>query len=445
GNSPYQSLSSFAGNHLLIDLEELKEQALLSGAELEAFPEMPQDHVDFGRLIPEKMKSLKTACLRFDRNHEGYRNFCREEAAWLDDYALFISLKEAHDLRPWTEWPEEFGLRRGLDAARQDFEEEIEQVRILQFLFYRQWTRLKTYARDRRIEIIGDIPIFVAHDSCDVWSNPDLFDLDETGRPNVMAGVPPDYFCEDGQLWGNPLYRWERHRETGYAWWIQRISKMLESVDLIRLDHFRGFEAYWEVPGGSETARHGRWVKGPGGDFFAAIREALGGLPFVAEDLGLITDEVDALRLTFDLPGMKVLQFEFGEHEEGKVYPADYPENCVVYTGTHDNDTAIGWFREPPQNQTRSLEDVEQERARVRDLVGTDGSDIQWDLMALAMSTPARTSIVPLQDILGLGSSARMNIPGHDADNWEWRYTPDQFTDTARSRFRDLTLQHGRT
>jgi 4-alpha-glucanotransferase len=362
--------------------------------------------------------------------------FVSENGAWLEDYALFMALKSEHGGGPWTGW--EPPLRRreepALEEARARLADSIEDHRLRQFLFFRQWERIRQAAQDRGIELVGDIPIFVAHDSADVWSAPEFFFLDDAGNPSVVAGVPPDYFSPTGQLWGNPIYRWERMREAGYDWWIRRFRMVLKLVDKIRLDHFRGFEAYWEVPGGASTAERGRWVRGPGEDFLKSVADALGHLPIIAEDLGKITPEVIALRDRFGLPGMKVLQFAFEGPPDHEFLPHNYRPNCVVYTGTHDNDTALGWYT--------STE--EESRDFCRRYLSVRGDDVSWDMIRSAWASVAAWAVVPLQDVLGLGGEARMNFPSRPEGNWVWRFGDGALTPELASRLRELSFLYGR-
>jgi 4-alpha-glucanotransferase len=454
GDSPYQSFSSYAGNPLLISFDALLAEGLLLPAELENFPALPEGRADFGALIPARLAVLRSVTRAFAQRASAalraeFSAFCARHAGWLEDYALFMALKAAHGGGPWTDWPAEFTRREAgaLAAARAQWRAELEDVRIQQFLFDRQWQALRQLARELGIQIIGDAPIFVAQDSADVWANRELFFLDENGRPTVVAGVPPDYFSATGQLWGNPLYRWDVHAQTGYAWWLARLRRTLELVDLVRLDHFRGFEAYWEIPAGQPTAIHGRWVKGPGAHFLAAVRDALGGLPLIAEDLGLITDEVHRLRDEFALPGMRILQFSFGHlGHEPKMLPEAFPENCAVYTGTHDNDTTCGWFRaEPGAHDTRPAAAVLAERSYIlRYLHKRKDSDINWALLEVAFRNRARLAVAPLQDVLGLDSAARMNTPGVLGGNWQWRMQRNALTRKLKNRLARLTLATGR-
>ncbi len=453
GDSPYQSFSTFAGNKLLISFDQLVEDGLLSRGRLSAFPRFPDQAVDFGPVITVRTAVLRSVCRSFERRasasmKQAFEEFCAGNADWLEDYALFSALKIAHKLKPWPSWEKEWVRREpaALHAAQRRFKTAIRHEKISQFLFFNQWKRLADYCRARKIRIIGDIPIFVAHDSADVWSHPELFHLDERGNPTVVAGVPPDYFSATGQLWGNPLYRWDVHKQTDYAWWVARLRKIFEVVDIVRIDHFRGFEAYWEIPGNETTAINGQWVKGPNADLFEALNRQLGRLPIIAEDLGVITPEVEKLRDDFQFPGMRILQFGFGNDNPADTNrPESYPPNCVVYTGTHDNDTTVGWFHaEPGSGNTRSGEEIEKERKRVLDYVKTDGKEIHWDMIRVALRSKANTAVIPLQDILGLGSEARMNVPGTTGGNWRWRFTWNQLTPEIKQRLRKLAEETGR-
>lgn len=451
-DSPYQALSTFAGNPMLISFDDLLEEGLLKPAQLEGFPEFPRDRVDYGPVLEHRQAVLDAVCRTFSRRasadlQEAFEVFCQTSADWLDDYALFVALKEMHNLRPWTEWAPELAGRDpvALEKIRKSKASAIRRAKLRQFLFARQWSRLRRHAHDHGVQLVGDIPIFVSHDSADVWANPELFYLDDRGMPTVMAGVPPDYFSATGQLWGNPLYRWDEHKQSSYAWWMKRMRHMVGLVDIVRIDHFRGFEAYWEVPGHETTAMNGKWVKGPDHDFFHALKGELGDIPVIAEDLGLITKEVDQLRDDFNLPGMRILQFSFADDLEPPMQPEGFPENCVVYTGTHDNDTTLGWYwRQPGVNNTETEEAIEQERQAVLNVVHTDGSQIHWDLIALAHRLAPHTAIVPLQDVMGLGTEARMNVPGRMDGNWAWRFTEDQLRPDDLQRLRDVTEWAGR-
>ncbi len=441
GDSPYQSFSAFAGNPLLINFDILLEEGLLAPSDLADAPILPDTAVDYGAVIPFKHRTLRRAFARFQQGYADhlradFEAFCAEQASWLDDYALFAALKSANGGDSWSSWDP--GLRRrdpgALDAARRTYTDEIAYQRFIQYLFFDQWLALKKYVNDLGIQIMGDIPIFVAYDSADVWAHPELFFLDEDGRPLVVAGVPPDYFSATGQLWGNPLYRWDVLKARGYDWWIERFRATLTLVDVVRVDHFRGFAAYWEVPAGEETAVNGRWVEGPGADLFEAVERALGVLPIVAEDLGVITPDVEELRDRFDFPGMRVLQFAFGGNADQPYLPHNHIRRCIVYTGTHDNDTTLGWWR------TAS----EKERRHVQLYLGRSGDDIAWDFIRAALSSVADTAIIPLQDVLSLGSEARMNTPGRPGGNWTWRFSLHQMTPAIISRLRELTVLYGR-
>jgi 4-alpha-glucanotransferase len=431
GDSPYQSPSAFAGNPLLINPERLVTEGLLepaaiastSGQHIHAFS---PDHVDYDAVTAFKMPLLQRSFEHFrtgvvPKHTQAFEEFCHENADWLDDYALFIAIKEMHDGASISTWDRNIATRDEPTIKRLagELAEQVELYKYQQYLFASQWRDLKAYANERSVRIIGDAPIFVAYDSADLWANIDLFHLDDEGWPTHVAGVPPDFFSATGQRWGNPLYNWEKMANRGFDWWIRRIKATLMTVDILRLDHFRGFEAYWEVPADEETAVNGRWVPGPGAALFEKLDAELGDLPIIAEDLGLITPEVEELRDQFNLPGMRVLHFAFGDDAKNPYLPHNYSNpNTVVYTGTHDNDTTIGWFD--------SLE--EWERERVQSYLGRDGSDIAWSLMRAAYASVADMAVVPLQDILRLGTEARMNVPGVTGGNWSWRYRSDMLT-----------------
>lgn len=441
GDSPYQPFSAFAGNHYLISLDELREEGLLSPADLAPQPEFSPDRVDYGRVIAYKTGILRRSWDRFcrqasDEAQSEWFSYARQEAAWLDDYALFMALKERFGWVAWTEWPEDIALRHPETMAhwRKELAEEIDYHRYLQFMFDRQWRRVREHAHQKGIKILGDMPIFVGHDSADVWSHTELFYLDETGHPTVVAGVPPDYFSATGQLWGNPLYRWDLMAERGYDWWLARLSRALSQVDLVRLDHFRGFCGYWEVPAGESTAVNGRWVRGPGRAFFDVVRQHLGGLPIVAEDLGLISEDVIALREALGLPGMRVLQFGFEGDAASPHLPHNYEPRLIAYTATHDNDTTVGWYN--------SQDEAIQHRARLYS--GSDGHDIHWALMRLASNSVADRVVFPLQDTLGLGSEARLNRPGRAEGNWTWRVRAEALTEGLAAALRDMARVSGR-
>lgn len=434
GNSPYQPYSAFAGNPLLISTDHLVEDELLDAARLADAPPFPAVAVDYDAVAPFKEELLRQAYARF-RPVAEFAAFRERQAHWLDDYALFMALKERHGGASWNEWEPEFAGRApdALARAREELAREVEYHQFVQHRFFRDYGRVQGEARTRGIRLIGDMPIFVAFDSADVWAHPELFFLDAANAPTVVAGVPPDYFSATGQLWGNPLYRWEAMARDGYAWWADRLRLALSFFDLVRIDHFRGFEAYWEVPAGETTAVKGRWIKGPGDRFFAAVRDRLGPLPVIAEDLGLITPEVEALRDRLALPGMKVLQFAFSD-SANQYLPHNHTTNSVVYTGTHDNDTTRGWW----------MAAGSEERAFARRYLGRSGDEIAWDLIRLALGSVAALAVVPLQDLLDLSSAARMNTPGTEEGNWTWRYEAPALTTTLEARLRDLTSTYGR-
>ena len=441
GDSPYQSFSAFAGNPYLIDLDLLRQEGLLEAEDLARAPQLPHERVDFGAVIPFKLEVLQRAFERFegvagDALRGEFDEFRRAQRYWLEDFALFMTLKETHDGRAWNEWEESVRLRdpARLEREREERARDILRHEVWQFLFYRQWLAVKRYANERGIRVIGDIPIFVSFDSADTWAHPDLFHLDSQGNPTFIAGVPPDYFSATGQRWGNPLYRWERMAARGFSWWIDRFRSSLEFFDLIRVDHFRGFEAYWEIPASEPTAVKGRWVRGPGQRFFDALSAALGELPIIAEDLGVITPEVERLRDENRLPGMKVLQFAFAGDASDPYLPHNYPRRSAVYTGTHDNDTTLGWYLSAP----------EEERDLVRRYLARGDDSIVWELIRLAASSVADIAVVPLQDVMNLGSEARMNTPGQAAGNWGWRFLPQQLEPWMAPQLREMATLYGR-
>jgi 4-alpha-glucanotransferase len=453
GDSPYQCFSAFAGNPLLVSLEALVDDGLLTSDDLAGAPEFPADRVDYGPVIEFKNRLLRRAYENFVSDQPAaitaeFAAFGQQTEAWLDDYALFRSIKDAHGGVEWTKWDKYLRAREdnAMHFFRENHQREIEAHEFFQYLFFKQWLRLAHYANDHGIKIIGDVPIFVAHDSADVWAHPELFYLDKEGRPTVVAGVPPDYFSETGQLWGNPLYRWDVMKKNGYQWWIERIRATLAQVDIVRLDHFRGFEKFWEVPGSETTAIKGHWKEGPGAKLFEAIRKALGRLPIIAEDLGFITPEVRQLREKFDFPGMQILQFAFGTDSQADDFkPYNYARNSVVYTGTHDNETIVGWFTTAGVgDSTRKPEEVRAEREFVLKYLGSDGREINWDFIRLAFSSVANTAMVPLQDLLGLGNEARMNIPARESGNWTWRYRAEMLTEKISRRLAEMADVYGR-
>jgi 4-alpha-glucanotransferase len=442
GDSPYQSLSAFAGNPLLISLDKLVEEGWLTTEDLANVPPFSNERVDYGNVIAYHDQMLSLAYERFASSGTAaqkatFNVWCAANIDWLDDFAVFATLKDVNGGKAWVEWPEGQALRHSdaIARARNAHRRRIAEHSFRQWVFFTQWKALKAYANGEGIRLIGDIPIFVAHDSSDVWGNRDLFYLDETGRPTVIAGVPPDYFSATGQRWGNPLYRWDVLAEDNYSWWIRRFKALLGMVDIIRIDHFRGFEAYWEVPAEEETAVNGRWVPGPGNHFFDAVNEALGELPIIAEDLGLITPGVEALRDHYNLPGMKVLQFAFSDDCADNDYlPHNFVPNCVVYTGTHDNNTTVGWWQHETSKAMRRC---------IKRYVGYLTKP-HWDLIRLAMMSVAHTAIVPLQDVFGLGAEHRMNTPGVPGGNWSWRFPEAWLDHPARKRMAALAKLYGR-
>lgn len=468
GDSPYQCFSAFAGNPYLISFDLLIDDGLLTQEDLDEMPVFDESRVDFGQLIPWKLGVLQKAFSRFSSllkqpedqiRHEsreeetpegekvtvqvlnkarllidGFHDFKARNASWLDDFALFMSLKEAHGGGAWNEWPEALRTRvpAAMENAREDHAEDILRHSFYQFLFFSQWDELRTLGQVRDIQIIGDIPIFIAYDSADAWAHPDLFFLGKDSLPTVVAGVPPDYFSATGQLWGNPLYRWKAHKKTGYTWWLERFRSVLQFVDLVRLDHFRGFAGYYEIPYGAPTAETGQWMTGPGKDFFKTLSRKLsdpesGALPIIAEDLGVITPDVIELREQFHLPGMRILQFGF-TGADNPFLPHNYVTNCVAYTGTHDNDTACGWFESAP----------EEERKFALRYLNSDGSDFAWDLIRGVWSSISSYAIAPMQDLLSLGTEARMNYPSRLGGNWDWRVKEQELSSDLAQRLREF-------
>jgi 4-alpha-glucanotransferase len=440
GDSPYQCFSAFAGNPYLVSPELLLNDGLLVSDDFADMPAWPEDKVDFGLIFAWKPALLDKAYTRFEglphgSLHAGFDAFRSDNSSWLADFALFMALKDANGGVAWNEWPEPLRRRdaAALAEAREIYADAIRRQEFRQFLFFRQWNALRNYVHGKGIQIVGDIPIFVAMDSADAWSHPDLFYLDEAGRPTFVAGVPPDYFSPTGQLWGNPLYRWDIHKQTGYKWWIERIRATLNTVDIVRIDHFRGFAGYWEIPGDAPTAETGRWLPGPGAELFHAIRAALGDLPIIAEDLGVITPDVVELRDGFGLPGMKIYQFAFSG-PDNVFLPHHYPQNCVVYTGTHDNDTTWGWYNSAP----------EEERDFAHRYLKSDGSDFAWDLIRSAWASVAVFALAPLQDFLDLGTDARMNFPGKVGGFWSWRMPEGCLSDDLKARIKELNYLYER-
>jgi 4-alpha-glucanotransferase len=444
GNSPYQSLSSFAGNGLLISPDWLIEDELLRASDCQT-RSFPQNKIEYSAVIPFKHGLFDRAWANFSGGaradlRPAYEQFRNDQAHWLEDYALFRALKVRFGGTYYLEWPAELVHREtaALDQVRRELTDQIDKVCFAQFLLFRQGERLKAHAHRKGISLIGDLPFFVSPDSSDVWAHPELFLLDEQYRPRIVAGVPPDYFSAQGQLWGNPIYNWDALRQSDYRWSISRLRALLAHVDVIRLDHFRAFAAAWHVPAGAPTAQSGKWVAGPGVDFFHAVQQELGTLPFIAEDLGLITPDVYALRDQFHLPGTRVLQFAFDGHSDNPYLPGNYVTNAVVYTGTHDNPTTRGWFEELPDSQRQNLWNYLK-------LPGGESSEAAAALMGLAWSSVAAVSMAPLQDLLNLGQEARMSIPGCAEGNWRWRATEDMLSDRAFQWVRDLTKNSNRS
>jgi len=441
-DSPYQCFSAFAGNPYLISATILLDQGLLAKTDLRDRPNFPLEEVDYGPVIQWKIKLLqrsfdhfrKTASSGLKAEFEKFKDTCKD---WLAPYTIFMAIKQTRGGGSWSEWPEPLRKREQKALARfaKDSQEAIEFQSYQQFIFHRQWAALRDYAHEKGIRIIGDIPIFVAYDSADVWMNKDLFYLDEEGYPEVVAGVPPDYFSATGQLWGNPLYKWDVHQADGYQWWLSRLKAVLSQVDIVRLDHFRGFEAYWEVPFGNENAVIGRWVKGPGEGFLDVVKEQLGELPIIAEDLGVITEPVLKMRDKYNLPGMKILQFAFASDPDDDFLPHNYPLNCVAYTGTHDNNTTRGWYESAP----------EREQDFCRRYLARSGHDIAWSMIRALWGSVADWVLAPMQDVLSLGSWARMNFPGTSSGNWIWRMHPDAISESITQRLHETNYLYGRS
>ena len=445
GDSPYQCFSAFAGNPYLISLDALVQDGLLTPDDLKKMPKFEASRVDYGLLIPWKLGLLHQTFSRLSSASKAFREefeqFRAGNTSWLEDYALFMALKEANGGGAWSDWSESLRTREPsvMEKARKDHTEDILRYSFYQFLFFRQWNKLRRYANEKGIKIIGDIPIFIAYDSADAWAHPELFFLGQDSLPTVVAGVPPDYFSATGQLWGNPLYRWDVHKKSGYAWWLERFRSVLNFVDVVRLDHFRGFAGYYEIPFGAPTAETGQWRTGPGKHFFNTVSKKLsdsqnGTLPIIAEDLGVITPDVVELRDGFDLPGMRILQFGFTSPSD-PFLPHNYVRNCVAYTGTHDNDTAIGWFESAPGK--------EQEFAL--HYLNSDGSNFAWDLIRAVWSSVAAYALAPMQDFLSLGTEARMNFPSRLGGNWEWRMSEEDLSDDLAKRLLEFNELYWRT
>jgi 4-alpha-glucanotransferase len=443
GNSPYQALSSFAGNGLLVSPDWLIEDGLLGTGECAA-PSFSPSAVDYNTAISFKHGLLEKVWSNFTKAKPAelrvaFEQFCHDQAHWLENYALFRALKIHYNGAYYLEWPTDLVRRvpKALAQARRELANQVDQIRFAQFLLFRQGARLEKHARAKGVRLIGDLPFFVSPDSSDIWANPEFFLLDDQQRPRFVAGVPPDYFSSQGQLWGNPVYNWDALRQTGYRWCIDRLRALLAHVDVIRLDHFRAFAAAWHVPAGAPTAQFGQWVPGPGADFFNAVKKELGGLPFIAEDLGLITADVHALRDQFRIPGTRVLQFAFDGNSANPYLPHNYASNEVVYTGTHDNPTTRGWYEELPLNQRQNL-------WRYLNLPEGDSREVAWNLIRLAWSSPAALTIAPLQDLLNLGAEARINVPGRAEGNWSWRCTEELLSAADFHWLQDLTKSTNR-
>lgn len=448
GDSPYQSFSAFAGNPLLISPEKLHEAGLISDADLKQCPTFPEGKVHFEEVIPWKRGLLKHAYENFlsrasDEGLAQYDAFCAEMAHWLDDYAMFMAMKDGHNGKVWTEWDSGLASRdnRVIELVVREMGHAMSEYKFAQFQFYKQWWELRHYCGERGLHLIGDVPIYASHDSVDVWANPEKFQLDENGMPTHVAGVPPDYFSETGQLWGNPVYRWEAHAADNFGWWVSRIAAQLRLVDIVRIDHFRGFEAYWRVPAEEETAIEGEWLPGPRDALFEAFRNAFGDeLPIIAENLGIITDEVEALRERFGMSGMAVFQFGFGNDAESSALPPfKFTRDMVAYSGTHDNDTTVSWWKDLKANDKPTLD-------YIKKYFDTNGRDIHWTAIQAMMASVADLAITPVQDILGLDNSARMNHPGTTEGNWSWRMKPAELQNAKPfNRLHELTERYGRS
>ncbi len=440
GDSPYQCYSAFAGNPLLIDLTNLLTAGYLNNHDIETIPDFTIQEFDTAKVSSYKMPLLYKAAEGFLKNadsseKEAFDFFCGENL-WLDDYALFMVLKKKFDRTPWYLWDEALKFRNpeALSSYRQKLDKDLKMIKVIQFFFFRQWAFLKTYANEKGISIFGDIPLYVSHDSADVWAHHDLFQLDDSRKPTAVAGVPPDYFSADGQLWGNPLFNWAVHEESGFKWWLDRIKASFKLYDLLRIDHFRGLSTYWAVPFGEKTAAHGTWHEAPGKKMLEVVFGKLGDVPLIAEDLGILSPDVESLRDAFKLPGMKVLQFAFDQWGGNNFMPHLYDENCVVYTGTHDNETTKGWFKKMPQEQKEILKAYYNIRSTY----------ISWDMIRIAWMSVAKIAIAPMQDILNLGSTARMNTPGKPYGSWRWRMSSKQYGEKLKQELKSMTALYDR-
>ena len=441
GNSPYASYSAFAGNPYLISPDKLEEKGYVTAKDLSDATLPITVEADYESSYKKKdklyKKAFKTFCSSQSKEDlKKLKDFKKHNSYWLEDYTLFMACSISNNSEPWNTWDKSLAQRKSgaLKKAKKTFADEIEYQTWLQFEFFEQWKTLKNYANSKSIRVVGDIPIFVDHNSADVWSHPEFFAVYKQGNRELVAGVPPDYFSETGQLWGNPLYKWDAIQKDGFSWWLERFKQMFGLFDAIRVDHFRGFDEYWEVKASEETAINGEWVKAPGVELFTTIKKKLGSLPIIAEDLGLMTQGVEDLRDQFNFPGMKILQFAFDSDSTNSFLPHNYPQNCVTYTGTHDNDTTIGWYNSAP--------DVEQHRARV--YTRSDGQEIQWELIRLGMFSVADQAIFPLQDFMNLDTTHRMNMPGTVGDNWKWRFTPNMLENVDKQRIKKMVKMSNR-
>ncbi len=443
GDSPYQCFSAFAGNPLLISLELLYKDGLLNDSDISNLPQFDPHKIDYGEIIKIKYKLFEKAFANYVEDGKQLQNecgsFCDDNNYWLDDYATFMALKDFHGGKAWNEWGKEFKFRDAekLKTWKDKNNLKIDYHKFLQYIFYKQWTSLKQYANEKGIKIVGDLPIFIAYDSADLWSNKSLFSVDKNGNLETVAGVPPDYFSPTGQLWGNPLYKWDLMEKNNFAWWKKRLSKMYEFVDIVRIDHFRGLDAFWEIPGDAPTAEKGRWVKAPGEKLFKEIRKELGDVPILAEDLGVITKSVEELRDSFGFPGMKILQFAFGKTGDKNFLPHNHIKNCVVYSGTHDNDTTRGFFETEKNNNSGIYQWAQK-------YLNYYGDDMVHEIIRTAYASVANIVIIPMQDILNLGTDARMNFPGRPGGNWTWRFSWDQITDSLTAHFNEMTKLYER-
>ncbi|MFZ5947726.1 MAG: 4-alpha-glucanotransferase [Stygiobacter sp.] len=440
GDSPYQCFSAFAGNPLLISPELLFNEGLLSHHDIEKTPKFNPHKIDYGKLIEFKNNLLRKAYQNFkagNKIEDVCKNFCDENNFWLDDFSLFMAAKNYHHGVLWTQWEKSIAFREDLNSWKEKLQDEINYQKFLQYFFHKQWNNLKEYVHKKGIKIIGDLPIFIAYDSADLWANKNLFSVRDDGSLETVAGVPPDYFSETGQLWGNPLYRWKEMEKDNFLWWRKRISTLLKLVDIVRIDHFRGFDAYWEIPGNAKTAINGRWVKAPGYKLFNAIKKELGELPIIAEDLGVITDSVEELRDHFGFPGIKILQFGLGVHGDKKFLPHNHIKNCVVHTGSHDNETTKGFFESERKKNSGIYEWAQK-------YFNYYGDDMTFELIRAAYASTANICVIPMQDMLNLGNEARMNFPGKLGGNWTWRFTWDQVPNDLASRYKEMTIMFER-